>query len=142
MKTLLFAAGTSFLRSFGITFLSFAVGILGATDLSAGTALSISALCASLAAGFRAVQVFIPAISFKGILPIPWAAYADAAVRQFLAAFLTGITGWLAAPNWQAWHAALLGILTGAAVAAARALQGLLTPGEEPSTATGVRAPA
>jgi len=139
MKTLLYAAATAFLRSFGVTFLAFAVGILGATNHDAALALSISALCASIVAGLRAVQVFVPQLTFAGVLPQPWAAWLDAAVRQFVGAFVVGVTGWLAAPNWQAWHAAVLGILTGAAVAAARAVQGLLTPGEAPSAGTGVR---
>jgi hypothetical protein len=142
MTKLLYAAGTSFLRSFAITFVSFAAGILGATDKSAAVALSIAALCASAVAGLRALQVFIPAISFANLLPQPWAAYADAFSRQFLGSGIVALAGWLAAPNWGLWHSALLGILTGAAVAGVRAVQGLLTPGEAPSPATGIGAPA
>lgn len=132
MQKLIYAVATAFARNFAITFLSFAVGILGATNKSAAVALSIAALAASVAAGLRAIQIFIPAITFAKFLPQPWAAYADAFVRTFLASFVVAVTGWLAAPNWGAWHAALLGILTGAAVAAVRALQGIVTPGETP----------
>lgn len=141
MEKLLFAALTSFARSFAVTFVGFAVGILGATDLSSARALSIAALAASVAAGLRTVQVFIPQLSFAALLPQPWAAYVDAFVRQFLAVGTTTLAGWLAAPNWGAWHSALLGILTGAGVAGVRALQGLLTPGDSPAPNTGI-APA
>lgn len=142
MQKLLYAAGTSFLRAFGIAFLSFAAGILGATNVGAAKALSIAALAASLAAALRAIQVFVPALSFDALIGQPYAAYVDAFVRMFLATFITAITGWLAAPDWGTWHAALLGALTGAAVAAVRALQGLLTPGESPNPAKGVKTPA
>lgn len=133
MQKFLFAVWTSFGRAFAITFLSFAVGILGATNQSAAVALSIAALAASVAAGLRAVQVFIPLLSFASLIAQPWAAYADAFSRQFLGAFVVAVTGWLAAPQWGAWHAALLGALTGAAVAGVRAIQGLASPGEIPS---------
>lgn len=138
MEKLLFAAGTSFLRSFAVTFVSFAVGILGATNASSAVALSIAALAASAAAGLRTIQVFIPQLSFASLLSQPWGAYADAFTRQFLASGTVALAGWLAAPNWGLWHSALLGILTGAAVAGVRALQGLLTPGHSPSPGTGI----
>lgn len=141
MEKLLFAALTSFGRSFAVTFVGFAVGILGATDLSSARALSIAALAASVAAGLRTVQVFIPKLSFAALLPQPWAAYVDSFTRQFLAVGTTTLAGWLAAPNWGAWHSALLGILTGAAAAGVRALQGLLTPGQTPAPATGISVP-
>lgn len=141
MEKLLFAAATSFLRSFGITFVGFAVGILGATNLSSARALSIAALAASVAAGLRTIQIFIPQLSFAAFLPQPWAAYVDAFARQFLAVGTPTLAGWLAAPNWGAWHSALLGILTGAAVAGIRAIQGLLTPGNSPAPSTGLPTP-
>lgn len=139
MQKLLYAAGTSFLRAFGVTFLSFAAGILGATNLGAARALSIAALAASVAAGLRAVQVFVPGISFKALLPLPYAAYVDAFVRTFVATFTVTVAGWLAAPNWGAGKAVLYGALTGAAVAAVRAVQGLVTPGETPVPTNGLQ---
>lgn len=142
MEKLLFAAGTAFLRSFAITFMAFAVGILGATDLASATALSIAGLAASVAAGLRALLVFFPQFSFAGLLPQPWAAYADAFTQQFLGSGTIALAGWLAAPNWGLWHSALLGILTGAAVAGVRAIQGLLTPGQVPAPKVGITAPS
>jgi phospholipase C len=136
---LLERAGASFLRAFAVTFLAFATGILGATNTQAATALSIAALAASVAAGLRAVQVFVPQLTFAAILPQPWAAYVDAFVRTFVGTFLATITGWLAAPNWSTWHAAVLGALTGAAVAALRAVQGFFTLGETPQPPVGLK---
>lgn len=131
--SLFYAVGTAFLRSFGVTFLAFSVGILGATNLSSAVALSIAGLTASLVAGIRAAQVFIPSLSFAALLPQPYAAWADSFARQFLSVGATALAGWLAAPDWGTWHAALLGILTGAAAAGLRALQGIVTPGESPA---------
>lgn len=142
MQKLLFAALTSFGRSFLVTFIAFAAGILGATNTSSAIALSIAALAASVAAGLRTIQIFIPQLSFKAFLPVPFAAYADAFTRQFLSSGTVALAGWLAAPTWGLWHSALLGILTGAATAGIRAVQGLLTPGESPKPATGVGTPA
>lgn len=141
----LFAVGTSFGRAFGITFLSSAVGILGATNTSAAIALSIAALGASVAAGLRSIQVFIlliggPDISFSRIFGKVWGAYADAFVRVFLATFTISVAGWLAAPNWGFWHSAFYGALQGAAVAAVRALQGAVNPDETPNKTTEVTA--
>lgn len=142
MTHLLSEAGRSFLRAFAVTFVAFATGILGATNESSAVALSIAALAASVAAGLKAIQVFVPQISFDAILPAPWSTYADSFVRAFVGAFLVTVTGWLAAPNWSVWHSALLGALVGAATAGIRAIQGLLTIGEEPSTDKGIKIPA
>lgn len=142
MQKLLYAASTDFVRTFGITFLAFAAGILGATNLQAAVALSIAATAASVGAGLRTLQVIFPKISFAKYLPQPWASYADALTRTFLATFTLTATGWLAAPNWGTWHAALLGALSGAAVAAVRALQGVVTPGESPLPQSGLPLPA
>lgn len=133
MKKLLYAAGTSFLRSFGATFLTWAPGILAATNVSAGVALSIAGLVASLGAGFRALQVFVPQLSWSSLIPNKVAAaWADAFTRAALASFLVSITGWLEAPDYHGWRAAGVAAVTGALAMGFRALQGLGTKGEEP----------
>lgn len=141
MQKLLFAALTAFGRSFGITFLAFAAGILGATNTSAAWALSIAALAASVVAGLKSITVYVKFLSWAKYISQPWAAYADAFTQQGIGALIIGLTGWLAAPDWALWHSALLGILTGAAVAAVRALQGAITPGEAPFVNSGVPEP-
>ena len=129
----LFSALTSFARTFLITFLGFGVGILGATNLGNAISLALAALAASLAAALRTVQVFFPQISFGSLIPQPWGAYADSAVRTFLAVFVTTAANWLGAtPNWSTWHSALNAALLGAGAAVIRALQGAVTPTEVP----------
>lgn len=139
MKKLLYAAGTSFLRAFGAALLTFGVGILSAPDTKTAVALSISALLASLAMGLRAIQVFIPQLSFSSFLPQPIAAWADSFTRAFLATLVITLTGWLDAPDLATWKAVAVAAIVGALAAGVRALQGLATQGEEPAPNTGLQ---
>lgn len=141
MTDLLQKAGTSFLRAFGVSFLFFATGILSAPDGQAAWALSVAALAGSIAAGLRALQVFVPAISFAGIVDQPIAAWLDSFSRVAIASFLVTITGWLAAPDLSTWKSVLLAATIGAVTAGVRALQGLLTKGEDPAPAKGLKVP-
>lgn len=138
MVALLFAAATAFLRAFGVTFLLAVTGILAAPNVDAAVALSIAALVASVAAGLRAIQVFIPQLSFAEFAPQPLAAWLDSFFRAFLAALVTALTGWLAMPDLSTDRAFWYALITGALAAGVRALQGLLTPGEGPSPDTGI----
>ena len=141
MNKLLFAAMTSFGRVFGVTFLLAATGILAAPDQGSAIALSWAALVASLVAGLRAIQVFFPGISFARFMPQPFAAWVDSFTRAFLMVFVTLLTGWLAAPDWSTWKSALSAVVIGAVTAGVRALQGLATPGENPSPTSGLKNP-
>lgn len=138
MQKLLFAASTAFARVFAVTFLFALTTILTAPDQASAVALSWAALVASIVAGFRAIQVFIPQLSFASLLPQPFAAWVDSFARAFLATFVTLLTGWLAAPDWSTWKSAVTGIIIGSLTAAVRALQGLVTPGESPKPDTGL----
>ena len=138
MEKLLFAAGTSFLRAFGAAFLVYALGILAAPSLASARSLSIAALLASIAAGLRAIQVFVPQISFDSLVAQPYAAWADSFVRAFLATLLISVTGWLASPDFSTWKAVGLAAVVGAVTAGVRALQGIFTKGDQPAPATGV----
>lgn len=139
MRTLLAAAGTAFLRAFAASIVILAAGVLAAPNLDQAVALGIAALIASLAAGLRAVQIFVPQISFAGIVAQPWAAWLDAFTRAFVGAFITGAIGLMAMPDLSTWRAASAAIVIGAATAGARALQGLLTAGETPVPRFGLR---
>lgn len=141
MNKLLFAAATSFLRVFGVTFLFAATGILSAPDLGSAVGLSMAALVASIVAGLRALQVFVPGITFARFAPQPIAAWLDSFSRAFIGVFLTLLTGWLAAPDWSTWKSALTAVIIGAFTAGVRALQGLITPGDRPAPAVGIGAP-
>lgn len=141
MTKLLYAAATAFLRAFGATFLLAATGILAAPNVDAAIALSIAALIASIAGGLRAIQVFIPQLSFGSLIPQPWAAWADSFTRAFLATLVVSLEGLLAMPELPNDRSVWLAAITGAVAAGIRALQGLLTPGEQPSPPTGIENP-
>lgn len=137
MNKLLFAAMTAFGRVFLVTFLLAATGILSAPDMSTALALSLAAFVASLVAGLRAIQVFIPQLSFSSIFPQPVGAWVDSFTRAFLAVFVTLLTGWLAAPEWSTWKSALTAVVIGALTAGVRALQGAVTIGDAPAPGVG-----
>lgn len=141
MQKLLFAALTAFGRAFGVTFLLAVTGIMAAPNVSAATALSIAALLASIVAGLRAIQVFIPQISFGTFLPQPYAAWLDTFVRAFLAALVVALQGLLAMPELPTDRSVWFALITGALATGVRAIQGLLTPGEAPSPGTGISDP-
>jgi len=137
MNKLLFAAMTAFGRVFLVTFLLAATGILTAPDQISAVALSWAALVASIVAGLRAIQIFIPQFTFAKLLSQPLAAWGDAFTIAFLGAFITLLTGWLAAPEFSTSKAAITAIFIGALTAGVRAIQGLLTSGDTPVPATG-----
>lgn len=132
---------TAFARVFAVTFLLAATGILTAPDLSSAVSLSWAALVAAIVAGLRAIQVFVPSLSFARFVRQPLAAWFDSFARAFLSVLLTLATGWLSAPDWSNWRAGLTAVVIGALTAGVRALQGLATPGEEPAPNTGISAP-
>ena len=137
MNKFLFAVMTSFGRVFLVTFLLAATGILTAPDQATAVALSMAAFIASLVAGLRAIQVFIPGISFARLFSQPIGAWVDSFVRAFLATFITLLTGWLVAPDWSTWKSAVTAVVIGALTAGVRALQGLVTSGDSPAPAAG-----
>lgn len=139
MNKLLFAAMTAFGRVFLVTFLLAATGILTAPDQVTAVALSWAALVGSIIAGFRALQIFIPKLTFANLLDQPFAAWADAFTISFLGVFITLLTGWLAAPDFTNWKAALTSVVIGALTAGVRALQGLLTPNNTPAPKVGLK---
>jgi hypothetical protein len=136
--TLIFEkAGAAFLRAFVVGFLFFSVGILNAPNVSAAEALAISAFAASIAAGLKAVQVFVPQFSWGSLIPVPWSAYADSFTRAFVGTFIVAVSSWLVAIDLSTWKSVLLAAVIGAATAGVRALQGFATAGESPSPGTG-----
>ena len=68
MKNLLAQAGRAALKAFVVTFLTFASGLLAATNLKEFSALAVGALVASGVAALKAVQVFVPSLSFAGLI--------------------------------------------------------------------------
>lgn len=138
MKRVLASAGRAFLAAFGVTIVVYAPGVLQAPDLNQMYLLGVAALGASVSAGLKAIKEFVPQLSFSAFLPQPWAAWVDAFVIGGLGALVVGVTAWLDAPDLELTRAALVAILVGAGTAAFRALEGLLTKGEQPAQNKGL----
>jgi len=104
-------------------------------DYRAFYAAAIAAFAASGAAALKALQEFIPWLSVgKWLgLPQPFAAYVDAFVHGSVGTFIVLISGWLERADFSTWHAALVGAVVGALTVGWRAIEGLLTPGEQPN---------
>jgi hypothetical protein len=142
MVNLLAQAGREFLKAFGASLVILMPGVLAATNLDQAYALGVAALFASLAAGLKAVQVFVPQISFKELFPdnlVVVAAWVDAFARAFLGAFVVSVLGFLNAPDFSVAKSAAVAAVVGAAAAGFRALEGLLTNGEQPAPGTGLK---
>lgn len=140
VKTVLAAAGRRFLQAFAAALVVLIPGILAAPDLNATFALGVAALFASVAAGIKALTEFVPQLSFGAYVRQPIGAWLDAFVQAGLGALVITIPGVLAAPDLATGRTLGLAALIGALTAGFRALEGLLTPGENPAPATGVRA--
>lgn len=144
MLALLSEAGRSFLRAFGGSLLVLLPGVLAAPNLNGTIALGIAALVASLAAGLKTIQVFIPRLSFKSLLPARlalWGNYVDSFARAFVAAFVVSVLGWLAMPDLSVSKSLVVALLVAAVTAGIRAVQGLLTKGDVPNPDTGLDVP-
>jgi sugar phosphate permease len=141
MNKLLFAVMTAFGRVFLVTLLFGITSIDTSPNQTTIIAFSWAGFVASIVAGLRAIQIFIPGITFARFFPQPWAAWIDAFSLAFLAVFSTLLTGWLAAPDYENWKATIAAIIVGAFVAGVRALQGLATPGDKPTPAAGIANP-
>jgi hypothetical protein len=144
MQSLLSEAGRSFLRAFAASIIVLAPGILAAPNLNRAVAIGIAAVMASIAAGLKAIQVFIPRLSLVAYLParpLPLGAWADSFLRAFLAAFVTSLIGILNMPDLSGGKAAVVGALVGAFAAGFRGIQSALTRGELPFAAAGFTIP-
>lgn len=142
MKEILENAALELVRVLGAALLILIPGILNAPNVQTAVALSIAAVPALLSAGIKVIQNVVPALTWAGVIRQKVvAAWADAFTRAAISVFLTFWLGWLAAPDWSTWKAALLAALIGAASAGVRALQGLFTPGESPVPKFGIAAP-
>lgn len=141
MQKLLFAVGTAFLRAFGAALLTFALGILAAPNFTVAVSLSIAALCASIAAGLRAVQVWVPFLTFAAWVRQPVAAYLDSFARAAISALIITLTGWLLAPDLTTWKAVITAAVVGALAAGFRAVQGATSVGELPKPESGIVPP-
>jgi hypothetical protein len=139
MKTLLYEAGRAALKAFIVSFLTFASGLLAATNLKEFSALAVAALVASFVAALKALQVFIPKLSFASLFktqPVV-ASYLDAFTIAFLSTAVVVLQGLSNAPDYATGKALVVSAVVGALQAAFRALEGLATKGEFPAPGVG-----
>jgi len=132
-KNLLSAAGRAFIGAFLVSAVTLSTGILAAPNLNQAYALGVAALFASIAAGVKVLQEFVPQLRFGNYIAQPFGAYLDAFLQAALGAFLVLLVGVLNAPDLATAKSLLTAAIVGALMAGFRALQGLLTPGEQPN---------
>ena len=131
-KNLLSAAGRAFIGAFLVSAVALSTGVLSAPNLNTAYALAVGALFASVAAGVKVLQEFVPALRFGSYITQPFGAYLDAFVQAGLGAFLVSVVGVLSAPDLATAKSLAVAALVGALMAGFRALQGAVTPGELP----------
>jgi hypothetical protein len=144
MNGSLSAAGRSFLRAFVGSMLVLTIGILAAPNLNSAYALGIAAAFASVAAGIRAVQAFVPVLSVAHYLPASakaFGAYIDSFLRAFIGALVITVPGWLDAPDLSNWRTLWTAIIVGAVTAGVKAVQDLFTTGRGPVPGLGLPEP-
>jgi hypothetical protein len=136
-KEVFSSAARAFAIAFGSSALILAGPVLDAADVKTAVALGIAALIASIAAGVKALQEYIPQISVGSYVKQPFGAWIDAFLQGGIGAFAVLLFNWLSAgdvTDWKNWIAAAA---IGALQAGLRALQGAVTKGEDPAPATG-----
>jgi hypothetical protein len=134
MRVILSAMGRAFLRDGLIALLIFGAGIWSAPNLNQRYAIAAAASYAALAAGFRAIRVFVPqlsvAIESKLHLPMAYAEVVLTGISSVISAFIVGSIGFFEAPNTSEGKAAFIAAMMGLGTALSRLIQAWLTPGE------------
>lgn len=119
MTAILSNAGRSFLRAFAASLIILLPGISSAPNLNQSYALGVAALVASIAAGLRALQDFVPQLQIPG----QYGDYIGSFLRGFLAQGLVLAIGILNAPDLAIGKAAVVAVITGALTAGFVGLQ-------------------
>lgn len=135
MREVLSEAGRSFLRAFGGSLLVLVPGFLSAPDLNAQKSMAVAALIASVVSGIKAVQVFIPRLSFAELVGEKWGVLVDSAARAFLGAVFVLLPGVLYAPNLSESKGLLVAALIAGVTAVVRVLQGFFPEVQDPQEA-------
>lgn len=133
MRALLSAMGRAFLRAFAASAVIMGVGVLSAPNLDSMYALAVAALIASISAGLKAIQVFVPKLAVGG----NYGEILTVSIQAGLSAFLVSVIGILDAPEFGVTRSLLIGVVVAVGTAVLRALQGFLSTGEEPSPGNG-----
>lgn len=145
MRVILSAMGRAFLRDGIVALLIFGAGIWTAPNLDQRYAIAAAASYAALAAGFRALRVFVPQLSaaLASALHVPLA-YSEVVLTgltSVISGFIVGSIGFFEAPDFAEGKAAFIAALIGIGTALSRLIQAFLTPGEPSPTASGIPTP-
>ena len=141
MHTLLSAVGRAFLRVFVSTLITLGPGILSAPSLDSAVLLGVAALMSSVGAGVRAIQQFVPLLSFSKYVGPVYGKYLDAAAQAFIGYLVVAIPNWLHYPTQGNWHLLVAAAVASVITALTRAVQALGTFGESPGPTTGLAVP-
>lgn len=141
MRTLFSTVARAFVRVFAAAFVVYVGGILAAPNFIAARSLALAGLLAAIAAGLRALTVFVPRISVAHYVGDPWGTAIDSFIQAALASLLVSIPALLSTPDYSTWRQLALAAVLGAATAGVRAVQGLFTIGEKPAPALGLAEP-
>lgn len=142
MSHLLGEAGRAFLKAFLASLLVVAIGVSQQANLNDAIAIGIAGLMASFGAGLAAIQAFVPELTFRSLIPGLPGAMLDSFVHAALGSFIVAVIGIFQEPDYSTWHSLIIAAVVGAINAGLRAIQGSLTPGEDPSPQRGIRARA
>lgn len=141
MKELVSAAGRAFLRAFVAALIIYGIGISTAPQLHQTYLIGVSAILGAFGAGIRALQAYVPALSFVKYLGHPYGDWVDSFAHGFLGSLLVTLPGAFGAPDLNTVRSLVIAAIIGAANAGLRALQGTFTIGEAPRPAKGLPPP-
>lgn len=125
----------------GFVFMTGFVGLLNTPNMTLDNVadLGVVFLVAVAAAVLNFVAQVFPFLSFAQLgVPQPVAAWLDAFSQAFVGSLVVTLPGALDAPDFATGKALAISAVIGALTAAVRALEGVFTPGENPSPGFGV----
>lgn len=139
MKNLFSEASRSFLRAFIASLVVLIPGLLAAPNLAQAAALAWAASIASVIAGLKAIQVFVPQLSVGalitrvvGLSNRAFESIEDSFVRAFVGTFIALSFGVLAAHSLTELRSLATAAVVAAFAAGIRAVEGFFTEGESP----------
>lgn len=130
MHALLSAAGRAFWRVFLAALITLAPGILAAPNLHSAVLVGVAALMAAIGAGLRALQAYVPMLSFATYVGEALGRYLDAFAQALLGALIVSIPALLEYPDQGNWNALYMSLIVAGLAALTRAVQALGQIGE------------
>lgn len=139
MQRLLELMGRTALKVFLSSLVVYAAGWAYVPNLNGLIAVGGAAIVAALAMALKAIQVYIPQLTFEQYVGELYGKLLDAFVHGFLGAFVTAVIGILSLPDMSTWKSALFGAVVGALNTGLKALEIALTPDQSSPRLVGKR---